>query len=164
MKTMTRMLIATPMLLAISLAACNRPETAAQTQKDVSEARAEGREEVNDAMRQQRDDAARMAGGMNGTGSGSMTDGAGKSDTAILTTSQSDRETAADNAYKVDKAKAEAAHNVAKQKCDAMMGDSKTTCMKAADAEHEAAEKAADAHRMAMRNGTPHTMPSSQMP
>ncbi|MES2885939.1 MAG: hypothetical protein V4709_14130 [Pseudomonadota bacterium] len=163
MKTTTRMLIATPIMLAFTLTACNKPETAAKTSQDVSEARAEGRENVNEALREQRDDAARMAEGsaatgMAGAGSGSMTDGSG------VATLQADAETAADNAHKVDMAKAEATHKVAKEKSDALMGDSKTACMKTADAEHEAAEKAADAHRMAMRNGMPHSMPSDQMP
>lgn len=155
MKTTKLMMIATPMALAFTIAACNKPETPSKTQKDVSEAQAEGREDVNDAMRQQREDAARMA-----------SDSAmkGMSGTATMTMSQADRETAADNAYQVEKAKAEAAHQVAKQKCDAWVGDPKAACMQNAHNDYDAAEKAAEAHHMQMRNGTQHTMPSGQMP
>jgi len=146
-------LIAAPLLLAASLVGCNKPETPAETQKDVAEAQREGRADVAEAQR----DAAGSAG-VNGSGDPA---GAGMPTGSMP---QANRETAAEKAYDVEKAKAAAAYQVASEKCDALTGSARGSCLQAAEDERKAAEAMADSNRMKMQDGDGLSSPGASEP
>lgn len=139
--------IAAPLLLAASLIACNKAETPAETQKDVAEARSEGRADIAEAQREQAENATNQAAGVS---AGDNPLGAGTPNAPMT---QADRETAADKAHEVEKAKAVAAYQVASEKCDALTGAEKGRCLKVAEDDRKAAEAMADSNRMKMREG-----------
>jgi hypothetical protein len=104
---------------ALGVGACNRHEDPAETAKDMSEARREGTENVQDAAQ---DAAENRAEG------------------------ESAKEAVTD-AYKVESEKIHADYEVAKQRCDGVAGADKEKCRKDADTAYESAMDALKSKR-----------------
>lgn len=131
----TTSLIALPLLLSLHLAACNKPQSAAENRKEVAAEQAEGIKEVGKAVIEQQSDEVKM----------------GASDPMGQVTSD-ELKKAADNTHKVDKEIAEANYAIAKAKCDTETGNVKDACVSEAKANYDAAIVAADARLSAARN------------
>ena len=117
---------------ALGLGACNRHEDPADTAKDMSEARKEGNENVQDAAK---DAAENMAEG-----------------TSV--------KEAATDAYKVEEEKIRADYEVAKERCDGVADADKDQCRKDAEAARDMAMKALEARRDSVTSDESATAPT----
>jgi cytoskeletal protein RodZ len=117
-------------VLALSLSACQQPETPTEVRQDVQEARQEGAKEVAEAQR----DAAETRADAQQNVAGAMNQGAEE-----VREEQADAlDDTAKAAYDVTVAQADATLKVEREKCDAVAGDARDACQKAADAAYEA--------------------------
>lgn len=120
----------TALLLSASLAACNKPESPAQTSADVAKAEAEGARDVakaeNKMMEEHNDNVVEAV-----------------KDQAPL--SKGDLKEDNNNARKVEMERAEADYKIAKEKCGSLSGDAKDTCEKHAKTDYETAKIAIEA-------------------
>ncbi len=101
----------------LSLGACNRQESPAETSKDMSEERAEGNEKIHDAAKEMREDNKEGASA----------------------------DTLNKDAHKIEVEKIRADHEVALQRCDGVPPAEQSKCRSDADAAYDLAQKAADA-------------------
>jgi len=129
-------------LSTMALAACNKPQTAAENRKDVAEQRAEGIEQVGQAVVEQQAHAATLAGD-------------GKATPREI-------EEAIEKAYAVDKKTAEANQDIARTRCEMSTGRVKDSCIAEAKTVYDAAIGAAKAQRDAALKAIPdHDMSSN---
>lgn len=125
---------------AFALSACNKSETPAEVQHDVSTAQAEGQRDVADA----RSDAKEA----NADADKNVADAIADHDTDDVADQAHDaNETADEGKSKIVIAQAEAAHKVAVEKCDALTGTSQKECRDDADATLDQAKQAAKTNR-----------------
>lgn len=131
MKTTTLKLLPA-LLLCTAFAACNKPETPAETQADVMKEQAEGVKEVSEATQKMAEEHTE-----------NVTDAAKNGEPL----SKGDMKEDVNNLHKVEMEQAEAAYSMAKEKCDAFTGEAKDSCQSAAKATYETAKTAADAKK-----------------
>lgn len=116
--------IASALALALSLAACNKPEAPQKTEADVMKAAAAGQKDVTEAateaVKEHMDNVADA-----------------HQDGKAL--SAGDLKTDVDNLHEVDVARAEANYKIEKEKCDALTGTAKDNCQKDAKTIYDAA-------------------------
>jgi hypothetical protein len=123
----------------LALVGCNKAESPAEVQHDVSEARADASRDVADAQADAREDMADAQKDVADARADNDAEDTGDQ-------AQQASETAAKNDYRIAVAQAEA-HKVAAEKCEAMSGDSQRDCKDRADRDLEAAKRAAEQRR-----------------
>ena len=110
--------------------ACNKQQSAAQTQEDVNKAAMEANKDVTDA---QRDASKKMD----------------KANEKVDATAMDADHTRAETNEEVAVTIAKGTHKVAMQKCEALAGDAQSACKKKADADLEMAKAEANQKRVA---------------
>ena len=124
----------------LALAGCNKAESPAEVQHDVSDARAEATRDVTDA---QADAQEKMADAQKDVADAQADHDAND----VADQARDASETAAQGDFKVAVARAEATHKIAVQKCEALQGSAQEDCKARADADLENAKRAAEARR-----------------
>jgi len=137
MKLNALYLIAAAAIIAMG---CNKAESPAEVQHDVTTAQAEGQKDVADARADAREDVA--------DANKDVADAAADNDAKDMADQSKDAADAANKGdYKIQVAQAEAAHKVAAQKCEALSGDAQKDCKNRADSELNHAKRQAEQRR-----------------
>jgi hypothetical protein len=125
---------------ALALAGCNKAESPAEVQHDVTTAQADAQRDVADARADARENMA--------DANKDVADAAADHDAADVADQAKDaNQTAAMGDYKITVAQAEAAHKVATQKCEGLSGSAQQDCKDRADNELDHAKKQAEQRR-----------------
>ncbi len=130
MRNAVVMMIATVVLLSMS--GCNKPETPAQTQEDVTQAAREGAQDVTEA-RADRSEVAREG----------AADVAAEQQDVVETASDA-RQDVGEEQVNVEREAAKAAYAVSIERCEAKKGDAMDACKSTAKAVLETAEARLD--------------------
>ena len=131
MRNALMIMLATVVVLGV--AGCNKPETATETQQDVTQAAREGAEEVNEA-RAVRNEVARE---------GAADVAAERSDVVEAATDAN--QDVAKEQITVEREAAKAAYDVSIEKCEALKGNAMDACKSTAKATLDTAEARLDA-------------------
>jgi hypothetical protein len=123
-----------------ALSACNKSETSAEVQRDVSKAQAEGQRDVADA----RADAKEAQADADRKVANAITDHDADD---VAKEAHDANETYDQGKQKIVIAQAEADHKVAVEKCDALEGSQQRHCKDDADKTLDQAKEAAKANR-----------------
>ena len=124
----------------LALVGCNKAQSPAEVQHDVTEARADAQRDVADAQADARENNADATKDVADAQADHDAD-----DTADQ--AQQASETAAKGDYKVAVAQAEATHKVASAKCESLSGDAQRDCKDRADRDLYAAKRVAEQRR-----------------
>ena len=124
----------------LALVGCNKAESPAEVQHDVTTAQAEGQKDVADARANATENDA--------DASKDVADAVADNDSKDVADQSKDAaQTATKGDYKITVAQAEASHKVASEKCEALSGSAQKDCKTRADNELEHARRQAEQRR-----------------